>query len=162
MQMRIYFNFFLMLMIYAFSYSPKTVFAENVPKLVSIKTSKANLRYGPGKNYPIKLVFIKKQIPLVIFDQFDHWRKVLTTNNIIGWIHKSQLTVKHRSIVLKPDYLRRKPKLSSNKIAFLHEYANVSVIKCKVYWCKITLKNRKFTGWYIKKYLWGSNYIIIN
>ena len=149
------------MLIYSYSYLPKIVLAENLPKLVSIKTSKANLRYGPGKNYPIKIIFIKKNIPLLVIDKFDHWRKVLTSKNIVGWIHKSQLTMKHRSIILKSDYLRKKPKVSSKKIAFLYDNLNVSVVKCKLYWCKITLKTRKFSGWYIKKFLWGSNYIIV-
>ena len=160
--MNFYSKVFFLLLFSSLFYLPEIVLAEKFPKLVSIKTSKANLRYGPGKHYPVKLTFIKKQIPLAIIDQFDHWRKVLTTKNLTGWIHKSQLTTKHRSIILKPDYLRKKPELSSKKIAFLDEDVNVSVLKCKVYWCKITLKSRKFSGWYIKKYLWGSNYIIIN
>ena len=157
-----YLKLFFLLLFYSYSYFPKIVLAENLPKLVSVKTSKANLRYGPGKNYPIKLIFIKKNIPLLVIDKFDHWRKVLTSKNIVGWIHKSQLTMKYRSIILKRDYLRRKPQLSSEKIAFLYDNVNVSVVKCKLYWCKITLKTKKFSGWYIKKYLWGSNYIIIN
>ena len=41
--------FFLILFSSVFS-SPKIALAEKFPKLVSIKTSKANLRYGPGKN----------------------------------------------------------------------------------------------------------------
>ena len=158
-------NFYLKLLLSVFlsiySYLPKVVLADNLHTLVSTKTSKANLRYGPGKNYPIKLIFIKKKIPLLVVDKFDHWRKVLTSKNTNGWIHKSQLTTKNRSIILKPDYLRKKPQLSSEKIAFLNNNVNVSVVKCKLYWCKITLKTRKFSGWYIKKYLWGSNYIII-
>ncbi len=157
-----YLKLLFLILFFSNLYLPKIVLAKNLTKLVSIKTSKANLRYGPGKNYPIKLIFIKKKIPLLIVDKFDHWRKVITIKNTIGWIHKSQLTIKHRSIILKPDYLRKKPQLSSEKIAFLNDNVNVSVIKCKLYWCKITLKSRKFSGWYIKKYLWGSNYIIIN
>ena len=160
--MNFYLKLFFLLLFSSFFYFPEIALAKKFPKLVSIKTSKANLRYGPGKNYPVKLVFIKKKIPLLIIDQFDHWRKVLTTKNMIGGIHKSQLTMKHRSIILKQDYLRKKPKLLSKKIVFLDENVNVSVLKCKVYWCKITLKGGKFSGWYIKKYLWGSNYIIIN
>ena len=160
--MNFYLKLFSLLIFSSLFYLPEIALAERFPKLVSIKTSKANLRYGPGKHYPVKLTFIKKQIPLAIIDQFDHWRKVLTTKNLTGWIHKSQLTTKHRSIILKPDYLRKKPDLSSKRVAFLDYNVNVSVIKCKVYWCKITLKKRKFSGWYIKKYLWGSNYIIIN
>ena len=159
--MNFYLKLFFLLLFCSFFYLPEIVLAQKFPKLVSIKTSKANLRYGPGKNYPVKLVFIKKQIPLVIIDQFEHWREVLTTQNIIGWIHKSQLTIKHRSIILKPDYLRKKPKLSSKKIAFLGHNLNVSIIKCKVFWCKISSKKGKISGWYIKKFLWGSNYIIV-
>ena len=162
MQMKIYFNLLLIVLICTFTYLPKVILAENFPKLVSIKTSKANLRYGPGTNYPIKLIFTKKDIPLLIVDKFDHWRKVLTTKKIFGWMHKSQLSMKYRSIILKSDYLRRKPELSSTKIALIKPNVNVLIIKCKLYWCKITLKKRKFSGWYIKKYLWGSNYIIVN
>tara|TARA_B100000900_G_scaffold403349_1_gene410333 strand:- start:274 stop:756 length:483 start_codon:yes stop_codon:yes gene_type:complete len=160
--MKFYLKLLILILFYGYSYLPKVVFAENLPKLVSIKTSKANLRYGPGKNYPIKIIFIKKNIPLLVIDKFDHWRKILTSKNTVGWIHKSQLTMKLRSIILKPDYLRKKPQLLSQKIAFLYNDVNVSVVKCKVYWCKITLKTGKFSGWYIKKFLWGSNYIIVD
>ena len=160
--MNFYLKLFFLVIFYSFYNLPKVVLAENLPKLVSIKTSKANLRYGPGKNYPVKLIFIKKDIPLIVVDKFDHWRKVFTSKNVDGWIHKSQLSMKHRSIILRPDYLRKKPQLSSEKIAFLHNNVNVSVVKCRLYWCKVTFKTRKFSGWFIKKFLWGSNYIIVN
>ena len=159
--MNFYLKLLLLTVLSVFFYLPKIVIAENLPTLVSTKTTKANLRYGPGKNYPIKIIFIKKYIPLLVVDKFDHWRKVLTSKDINGWIHKSQISMKYRSIILKPDYLRKKPKLLSEKIAFLGNNVNVSIVKCKLYWCKITLKTRKFSGWYIKKYLWGSNYIIV-
>ena len=51
--MKFYFKLLILILFYSYSYLPKIVLAENLPKLVSIKTSKANLRYGPGKNYPI-------------------------------------------------------------------------------------------------------------
>ena len=159
--MNFYLKLLLLLLLSIYYYIPKLVLAEDLPTLVSTKTSKANLRFGPAKNYPIKLIFLKKNIPLLVVDKFDHWRKVLTSKSTNGWIHKSQLTTKNRSIILKSDFLRKKPQLSSEKVAFLNTNVNVSVVKCKLYWCKITLKNRKFSGWYIKKYLWGSNYIII-
>ena len=159
--MNFYLKLLLLIPLSIYFYLPKIVIAENLPTLVSTKTSKANLRYGPGKNYPIKLIFIKRNIPLLVVDKFDHWRKVLTSNYTNGWIHISQITMKYRSIILKPDYLRKNPQLSSEKIAFLGNNVNVTIVKCKLYWCKITLMTRKFSGWYIKKYLWGSNYIIV-
>ena len=53
---------FFLLLFSSLFYLPEKVLAEKLPKLVSIKTSKANLRYGPGKNYPVKLVFIKNRL----------------------------------------------------------------------------------------------------
>ena len=57
--MNFYLKLFFLIIISSCFYLPEIVLAEKFPKLVSIKTSKANLRYGPGKNYPVKLVFIK-------------------------------------------------------------------------------------------------------
>ena len=59
--MNFYSKVFFLLLFSSLFYSPEIVLAEKYTKLVSIKTSKANLRYGPGKHYPVKLTFIKKQ-----------------------------------------------------------------------------------------------------
>ena len=59
--MNFYFKLFFLLLFSSLFYLPEIVLAEKLPKLVSIKTSKSNLRYGPGKNYPVKLVFKKKK-----------------------------------------------------------------------------------------------------
>ena len=162
---KIIYNFFLILVFTLYSSIYLNALGNSnknkVLKLASIKTSKANLRYGPGFNYPIKLIFIQKKMPLIIIDQFDHWRKIVTQDEVIGWLHKSQISMKLTSSIVTEDYLRKKPNLSSKKVAFLKKKVNVTIIKCKDYWCKIELSNRKYFGWYIKKYLWGSNYIIL-
>ncbi len=126
-------------------------------KIASIKTSKANLRSGPGKYYPIKWVYIKKKWPIKIIDQFHHWRKVETINNSKGWFHKSQISSKKTSLIIQPDFLRKKPVSNTRKIAFLSKRLIVDIIKCKIYWCKIEVKDRRFSGWYKKSYLWESD-----
>ena len=46
---------------YTFSQGLETKFLKEFsPRIASIKTSRANLRYGPGKDYPIKWIYIKK------------------------------------------------------------------------------------------------------
>ena len=129
--------------------------------LGSIKTSKANLRTGPGKKYPIKWIYIKKKWPVRITAQHAHWRKIKTIDNVEGWFHKSQLSSKKTSLVLRSNYLRKKPRQSSTKIAFLKEKLIVHIIKCKISWCKIEIKDRRFKGWFIKKQLWGTDFIPI-
>ena len=63
--MNIYLKLLLLVLLSIYSYFPKIVLAKNLPTLVSTKTTKANLRYGPGKNYPIKLIFLKKKYPII-------------------------------------------------------------------------------------------------
>jgi len=130
-------------------------------KIWSLKTSKANLRTGPGKKYPVKWIYIKKKWPVKIIAQHEHWRKIKTIGNIEGWFHKSQLSSKKTSIVMISNYLRKKPRQISSKIAFLKKRLIVNIIKCKISWCKIEIQDRRFKGWFIKQHLWGTDLIPI-
>ena len=60
-----------------------------IPRFVSLKSNEVNLRVGPSTNYPIKLMYITKNLPLEIIDEFDAWRKIKDHNKTIGWLHKS-------------------------------------------------------------------------
>ena len=128
-------------------------------KIVSIRTTKAYLRYGPGKHFPIKWVFTKKKIPVLIIDKYDTWKKIKLRDKTYGWIHNSQLSAKKTSIVIFSDYLRKSPNKKGKKLAFLKKELLVEIIKCKVSWCKINLQKNNLNGWFIKNYLWGANYI---
>ncbi len=128
-------------------------------RMESIKTSKANLRYGPGKHFPIMWIFKKKKWPIMIIDKHDHWRKIKTINKTTGWMHDSQLSSKKTSIVVFPDFLYKKPSTKAKKIAYLKQNLLIDLIKCKVFWCKIEMENKKFSGWFIKNYLWGTKHI---
>ena len=127
--------------------------------IASIKTSKANLRYGPGENFPIKWTYLKRHWPIILTDKFDSWKKVKTINNNLGWMHESQISLRKTSLILFPDFLRKFPKRKSKKIAFLKKKVLVEIKICKISWCKIKVIEKKFNGWVIKNYLWKTNLI---
>ena len=58
----------------------------------SLKNTKVNVRLGPSKSYPIKFVYEKKYLPVVIIDDHYNWRKVKDYDNDTGWVHISQLS----------------------------------------------------------------------
>ncbi len=132
-----------------------------IPILASLRTSEANLRTGPGRKYPVKWIYIKKRWPVKILAQLEHWRKIQTLDKTEGWFHKSQLSSKKTSVVMNSDYLRKKHKKTAKKLVMLEKGLVVDIIKCKIYWCKIKIKERRFSGWFIKNYLWGTNFIKI-
>ena len=72
------------LILYKFAYSSTFELRESKefsPWLASLKTSKANLRTGPGKKYPIKWIYQKKGWPVKIIAELEHWRKIQTIND---------------------------------------------------------------------------------
>ena len=127
----------------------------------SLKNTKVNVRLGPSKNYPIKFVYEKKYLPVVIIDEHYNWRKVKDYDNDTGWIHISQLskiittvTTKDNQVVYSSPSIYSKPK------AKLEIYQVLTIKKCNLKWCEI--KNAKINGWIKKEYLWAINEHKIN
>ena len=121
---------------------------------LSLKNNEVNLRLGPSFEYPIKLIYKKKYLPIIILDKFETWRHVKDFNNNSGWIHVSQLSKKKSAINIKNNsIIYKKPTIYSKPIARLEVGRLVIIKRCKLKWCKIITGD--FNGWIKKKYLWG-------
>ena len=126
---------------------------ENV-NFLSLKNNKVNLRQGPSFEYPIKLTYKKKYLPILILDKSETWRKIKDFESNSGWIHVSQLSKKKSAINKKNNsVLYKKPTIYSKPIAKLEMGRLVLIKKCKVKWCKITTGG--FKGWISESSLWG-------
>ena len=129
-------------------------FSEDKINFLSLKNNKVNLRQGPSFEYPIILVYKKKNLPVVVIDASETWRKIKDFYNNSGWIHVSQLSKKKSGVNIKNESIvYKKPTIYSKPIVKLELGRLVLIRKCKEKWCKI--KTGDFTGWILKKYLWG-------
>ena len=61
---------------------------------LTLRNDKVNLRQGPSFDYPVKIIYKKKFLPVIIQEKFDNFRKVKDHENNSGWIHISQLSKK--------------------------------------------------------------------
>ena len=123
-------------------------------KFLSLKNNEVNLRIGPSFEYPIRLTYIKKYLPVVIIDQSETWRKVRDFESNSGWIHISQLSKKKAAIVIDDRLIVfNKPSIYSTPTVILKKGRLCKIIKCKEGWCKI--KVDKYKGWIKKVSLWG-------
>ena len=149
---KFYYTFLLSLILILFPYC-KSFTAEN-EKFLTLKNNKVNLRQGPSFEYPIKLIYKKKYLPVLILNKSEVWRKIKDFENNTGWVHISQLSKKKSAINIKNNsVLYKKPTIYSKPLAKLEIGRLVLIEKCKVKWCKI--KSGKFSGWIFKKSLWG-------
>ena len=120
----------------------------------TLRYDKVNLRQGPSKDYPIKLFYKKKFLPVLIQDSSDNFRKIRDHENNSGWIHISQLSKKKAAIVIDDDIIVfNKPSVYSSPSVVLKKGRLCKIIKCKEDWCKI--KADKYKGWIKKNSLWG-------
>ena len=130
-------------------------FAKESIIFLSLKNNEVNLRQGPSFEYPIKLTYKKKYLPIMILDKSDAWRKIKDFDNNSGWIHISQLSKRQTAINFKNNsILFKKATIYSKPIARLELGRLVLINKCKFKWCKIT--SGKFNGWIDKNSLWGN------
>ena len=148
-----YYLIFLVLLFSILCFLPKS-FANESKKFLSLKNNKVNLRQGPSFEYPIKLIYKKKYLPVIILDKSETWRHIKDFENNSGWIHISQLSKKKTALNSKDNsILYKKPTIFSKPIAKLEMGRLVLIKKCNIEWCKITSAN--FTGWITKDSLWG-------
>ena len=144
---------FLLALFFFLIFISKSIAVEN-KFFLTLKNNEVNLRHGPSFKHPIKLIYKKKYLPVVVVDKSETWRRIIDHENNSGWIHISQLSKKKSAINTK-NYLLifKKPTIYSKPIARLEFGRLVLIKKCNLKWCKITSGN--FAGWIKKNYLWG-------
>mgnify|MGYP001193514862 CR=1 FL=1 len=144
-------RFFLLILFILFS---QKSFTENSKNFLSLKNSEVNLRHGPSFEYPIKLVYKKKYLPIVVLDKSENWRKISDIEKNSGWIHISQLSKKKSAINIKNNsIIYKKPTIYSKPIVKLEVGRLMLIKKCKIEWCKI--ESDDYEGWILKNHLWG-------
>ena len=122
---------------------------------LTLKNSTANLRQGPSFDYPIKIFYNKKFLPVLILDTSDNFRKIKDHENNTGWLHVSQLSKKKAALILDDEVIMFKNStIFSKPLAILKRGRLCLISKCKDEWCKV--KVEKYSGWVKKQSLWGN------
>ena len=120
----------------------------------TLRNDKVNLRQGPSFDYPIKIFYKKKFLPVLIQDRSENFRKIRDHENNTGWIHISQLSKKKAALVIKKDIIVfNRPTIYSTPLVILNQGRLCVIVKCKNKWCKI--KVDKYKGWVEQNALWG-------
>jgi len=121
----------------------------------TLRYNNVNLRQGPSRDYPVKIFYKKKYLPVLIQDTSDNFRKIKDHENNTGWIHVSQLSKKKAALVLSDKVVMFKNStIFSKPLAVLEKGRLCLISKCKDNWCKI--KVEEYSGWVKRQSLWGN------
>jgi len=130
-----------------------SVFSKENNYFLSLKKNKVYVRYGPGKNYPIKYIYKKKFLPIKVIDKKDNFRRIIDHKKNSGWIHRIMLRKLNSLIILEEKIVFKKNSKFSKPLVKLEKGRLVIIKKCEVNWCKI--ETGSYSGWIDTKNVWG-------
>jgi SH3-like domain-containing protein len=129
-----------------------------IPRFLSLKAGKVNVRKGPSSDHAVAWVFQRKGMPVEVIAEFENWRKIRDASGEEGWILQQMLS--GRRFALSPDWSRDKGVLlhdsdtaTSARVAKLAPGAIAQVESCTGGWCYLTTEN--YEGYARQTELWG-------
>ena len=125
-----------------------------LPRFVSLKSSQVNLRAGPGQQYPVDWVFLRKAMPVEVVDEFDVWRKIRDSEGTEGWVHETFLQSR-RSVMVTGGTraLKRSNREDSETVAMAEPGVIGRLAECREAWCRVEIAGTR--GWLKRSDFWG-------
>jgi len=127
-----------------------------LPRFVSLRASKVNMRSGPGVQYPVEWVYQREHLPMEIIAEYGTWRKVRDWQGTQGWVHQSMLAGKRTFIVTDAvRTIRSRTDRQSQAVARIEPGVIGRVLGCpsESGWCKVEAAGRE--GWLRRNEFWG-------
>lgn len=138
-----------------------------LPRFVSLRAERVNMRVGPGKEYAVAWRYMKPGLPLEVIQEYDNWRRVRDADGDTGWIHGSLLSGSRtaiatpwrnaedaRSVVKLYDEARA----GATLLADLQPGVLGKIEGCDGAWCalEVRYKGRILDGFVAQADLWGA------
>ncbi len=132
-----------------------------IPRFVTLKSGRVNLRIGPGRNYPVDWMYLKSGLPVEVIQEFDNWRRVRDSDGTEGWVNQSLLSGK-RSGIAAPWFrgkettipMRAQPSDDARLVASVEPGAMGQIDGCDGMWCAMRFAGYK--GWVQQNLIWGA------
>jgi SH3-like domain-containing protein len=129
-----------------------------LPRFVTLKASKVNVRKGPSHEHAIAWVFLRKGLPVEVTAESDNWRKIRDSDGSEGWIQQSMLTGKRNALVAswvgkKGIMLRAQPNAKAEAVVNLAGGVMGQIDSCNGGWCYLSTQD--YEGYARQDELWG-------
>jgi SH3-like domain-containing protein len=139
---------------------PKTTSGLPIPRFVSLKADRVNVRGGPTKDHDVTWVYNRAGLPVEITAEFENWRRIRDWEGAEGWVYHSLLSGRRTATVTSKGKnkdeliaIYQKPDADSAVAARLQAGVLGSVKRCTGSWCRVFGEN--FDGWVQQERLWG-------
>jgi SH3-like domain-containing protein len=130
-----------------------------LPRFVSLKSDRVNVRKGPSTEQAIVWVFSRAGLPVEVIAESDNWRRVRDSEGADGWVFHSLLSGR-RTVLVEPwskDHesvpLYASESTSARVVAQLQTGVLGNVLSCDGDWCRLSIDD--YVGYAEQDKLWG-------
>ena len=74
-----------------------------VPRFVSLKPDRVNVRGGPTRDHDVTFVYTRAGLPVEITAESDNWRRIRDWEGSEGWVYHSLLSGRRTAVVTPKD-----------------------------------------------------------
>ncbi len=130
-----------------------------VPRFVSLKSDRVNVRAGPNKDQDVRWVYTRAGMPVEVTAEFENWRRIRDWEGAEGWVYHTLLSGKRTAVVVpksKDEFvpLFENAQAESTVAAKLQSGVLGQLKSCNGTWCEFSGKD--FSGWLRQERLWGA------
>lgn len=125
-----------------------------LPRFASLGSGRVNARTGPGVEYPIRWVYQRQYLPVLIVAESQNWRKIRDRDGDESWVHHALLSgrrtflVKDRTATLLGEPNEAAPPILRAEAGVMGELEG-----CDDRWCRVVIAGRR--GYLPRERVWG-------
>jgi SH3-like domain-containing protein len=129
-----------------------------LPRFVSLKAEKVNVRRGPSSEHPVAWVFQRKGLPVEIVAESENWRRVRDSDGEEGWILQNMLSGKRTAVIApwkqgQSVPLHAAARAGAGLVAQVSTGVVAEVGHCDGQWCELAAGG--YEGFIEQTQLWG-------
>ncbi len=139
---------------------------QPLPRFVSLKSDRVQVRQGPGTDHKILWVFNRVGLPVEVLEEHENWRQVRDQDGSVGWVAHALLSARRTGVIMawatgekrtsgtaKPVPLFDEDSTSARQIALLEPGVICGIRRCDGRWCQISVGD--YRGYVEQAKLWG-------
>ena len=125
-----------------------------IPRYVSLRSSKINVRRGPGLDYRKDWVFRRAGLPVRVVDEYGDWRRIVDKDEAGGWVYHAMITGRRTVLITEDNVIFREDPADTAAATARAERGVVARLRaCEAEWCEIEAEGHR--GWVRKGAIWG-------
>ena len=126
-----------------------------VPRWVTIKAGRVNVRRGPSMEQDILWTYVRAGMPIEVIAEYDTWRRIRDADGATGWVKSAMLDGRRNVVIrgrLNAEFMSE-PKDESRTVAYAEPGLVAELVSCAGAWCEVT--SRGYDGYVRRDRLWG-------